>query len=223
MAKSKITPPTGAKGLFQLAAPWVADSTISYTVGSQRTFAELIKRDVDPVALVYTPMGLGRSVYEEDAALGAIIITLLSDSADPIYVPDTYILSYPDMAVVPYSWLVASVSLGMLPDSEDMTLLQQAIATSVSDYIGVQPTVTINRAATQDAISQTEHVKSVAAREAAIKNRVTVYQENRTLRDDLDAANTRNGLLQTNLVTAYARIAELEEALKKANENAGSS
>lgn len=221
MAKTKITPPIGATGLFQLALPWTADASKAYTVGALRSFAELIKNDIDPVELVYTPAGLSRSVYEEDAALGAVIVTLLNGSSDPIHVPDTYILSYPNMAVVPYSWLVVSASLGDLPDTEDFSLLQQAVATAVSDYIGVEPAVTIHRAQTQSSVTQEQHVQKTAARNAAIKNRVTVYQENRTLRDDLDAAKTRNALLQTTIVNQAARIKELEEALEQANQNNG--
>lgn len=221
MAKTKITPPIGATGLFQLAQPWTADASKSYTVGALRSFAELIKNDIDPVELVYTPIGLSRSTYEEDLALGAVIVTLLNASSDPIHVPDTYILSYPNMAVVPYSWLVVSASLGDLPDTEDFTLLQQAVASSISDYIGVEPVVNIHRAQTQSSVTQEQHVQKTAARNAAVKNRVTVYQENRTLRDDLDAAKTRNTLLQNTVISQAARIKELEEALEQANQNPG--
>lgn len=174
---ARVTPPMYAKGLFQLREPFVATSTVQYTVSAIRTFEEIRAKGDDPLALVYLPKSLTQADYQADVAQGAAVITLLSATEKPLYVPDTYILSYPNMGVVPYSWLVASLSLGMLPDSYDTSLLEEKLKGVVSDFIGVQPTVNIGRAATNRAVTDDEHVQLTATRQAAIKARDTDYAQ----------------------------------------------
>lgn len=172
---ARVTPPMYAKGLFQLRDPFAATPTVQYTVSAIRTFEEIRAKGDDPLALVYLPRQLTAVEYQADVAAGAAVITLLSATEKPLYVPDTYILSYPNMGAVPYSWLVASASLGMLPDSYDTNLLAEKIKGVISDFIGVESTVNIGRAPTTSAVTDDEHVQLTAARQAAIKNRSTDY------------------------------------------------
>lgn len=170
---ARVTPPLKAKGVFQLRAPFVADPKVAYTVQAIRTFEEIRVRGTDPMTLVYTPVGLTAAAYESDKLEGAVIITLMSATGAPMYVPDTYIESYPDMGNVNYSWLVCSVSLGPLPDAFDTSLLQQQIKSAVSDHIGVEPVVNIGKAALTEVVSSQTHAQLVAARNGAIKVRDT--------------------------------------------------
>lgn len=207
---ARVTPPPGSTGLFQLRAPFSINPNIVYHVSALRGFDELIARGTDPMALVYTPAGAGDTLYQSDVAAGAMIVALSSDTQPTYYVPDTYIDSYPNMAVVPHSWLVATCSLGMLPDTMDTTGIAQAIKQAISDFTGVESTVTITAAPTTDAVTQTQYVQLVAARQAAIKYRSTAYAEKLQLQSDNENLRQQNAAFVLIIEAQKARIDELE-------------
>lgn len=165
---ARVTPPLRIKGVFSLRAPFAANPNVAYTVQAIRSFEEIRARNTDPLTLIYTPAGLLKADYESDVAAGAVIITLMSATEKPIYVPDTYIDSYPDMGNIDYSWLIASVSLGPLPSTFDTSLLKGQIANVVAGYIGVAPVVNIGVAALTEVVSSETHAQLVAARKGAI-------------------------------------------------------
>jgi len=189
---ARITPPVGVTGLFILRAPFVAVATVAYHTGADRTFEEMISRGLDPVKMVYEPVGLTDTEYQADVAAGAHVITLLSETQKPLYVPDTYIESYPNMGVVPHSWVVLTVSMGMLPDSYDLTRAVNAVKRAVSDDTGVESDVTIATAPVTQAITQEQYVENTAARNAAIVNRSTDYTDKLALQAQVDQLKQQN-------------------------------
>lgn len=199
----RVTPPLNSRGLFILRLPFAASATTVYHVSAQRLFDEIIASKLDPVKLIYEPVGLGDPEYQADIAAGAAIITLISDTGKTMYVPDTYIESYPDMGTVPHSWVVCGISCGMLPDIYDTTALTTAVKEAVSNYTGIQSTVTINRAPVTDAITQTQFVQNTMARNAAITNQSTTYADNLQYAAQVAA-----------LKDANAKLIEMVEALQ---------
>lgn len=207
---ARVTPPIGANGIFQLRAPFSALTTVSYRVGAERTFEELLRDGEDALSLVYTPVGLTQTELDADKAAGALIVVLLSDTQAPIFVPDTYIDSYPDMGIVAHSWCVATISLGMLPDTMDTSGISKAIQEAVSDYTGVESTVQISKAPTTDVVTQAQYVQNVAARQAAIKNRTSTYAANLALTAQVAALQNQLTAYLTIIDAQTAKIAELE-------------
>jgi hypothetical protein len=170
---SLMTPSLHAAGLYQLASPWTIPANVIYECIAIRDFDDFVKKGEDVFTLYYQPMGLDRSVYEADRALGADIITLASATHPTIYVPSTYIVAYPFLGDIKYSHVVLSVSLGALPDAMDLTFVKAQVAAVVSDSIGVVPTVNVNVAPSTGLITQIEHQILETARQAAITNRKT--------------------------------------------------
>lgn len=172
---ARITPPLNAKGLFTVAEPFqsLVLPSVSYTVTAVRSFTEIRQRGSDPLELIYTPVGLTRTAYDEDLRNECLVVTLQSESGKPIYIPDSYITSYPNQGYVKYSHLVVSASLGALPDNFDTTLLKQVVGSVISDYIGVVPTVTVGKAGLSATLTDTQHQINETARQAAIQNRQT--------------------------------------------------
>jgi hypothetical protein len=165
---SRITPPLRSKGIFSLRSPFVAKPGVAYTVQAIRTFEEIRARGSDVLELVYSPVGLSKSYYEADLAAGAVIVTLMAATEKPIYVPDTYIESYPDMGNIDYQWLIASISLGSLPSNFDTSLLKSQIENVVAGFIGVRGTCNIGLGALTESVSSETHAQLVAARKGAI-------------------------------------------------------
>lgn len=186
---ARITPPIGAKGLFKVRSPYVVSAAAVYWVGAVRTYEELIAAKIDPLTQVYTPVQLGQPDYNQDIIEGAQVITLLSHVRPPLHIPDTYILEYPNMSLVPHSWIVCTVSCGILPDTYDLTRMQQTVAAAVSEYTGVQSTVTISTAPTTDSVTEEAYKEAKIVRDAALVNKSTDFVEKLALQEQLDKVN----------------------------------
>lgn len=207
---ARITPPMDIEGLFVLRHPFVATPNVEYKVKAHRKFVDIINQGLDPMALVYTPVGLTEADYAADDLAGATIISLHSATEKVIHVPDTYIDSYPDMGVIPHSWVVVSVSAGMLPDVYATDALEDVLKTAVSDHTGVDATVFVSRAPVLTAITQEQYAQNLAIRTAAIKNRNTTYSENIRLAGVVDTLTQANQELIELVESLQARIEELE-------------
>lgn len=170
---ARKTPPIGISGAFILRDPFELDVNSSHTVIALRTFAEMIARGQNPLSLVYATVGLTQTAYDQDKAAGALVVCLRDKNGNLVYVPDTYIESYPNMGSVPYSRLVVGVSMGMWPDSADLSHVLQAIGESVRAKTGVTPELHVTRAVATDTVSESRHAQLVSVRQNAITDTET--------------------------------------------------
>lgn len=205
---ARVTPPIGAKGLFKVRSPYAVSAAAIYWVGAVRTYEELIAAKIDPLTQVYTPVGMGQADYNQDIIEGAQVITLLSNVRPPLHIPDTYILEYPNMSIVPHSWIVCTVSCGILPDTYDLTRMQQTVAIAVSEYTGVQANVTISTAPTTDSVTEAAYLEAKAVRDAALLNKSTDFADKLLLQEQLDKANSYIADLTTIIDEQETTIAE---------------
>lgn len=187
MAVEKATPPLYAKGRYVLQSPWSADPAVIYTCMAIRTFEDCYERDIDVFTEFYQPHGLSESDFQQDRTLRANIITLISEEDGIIYVPDTYIDSYPNMANVTYSHVVVSLSLGPLPDFLSLDFMMQQMSNKASDVLGVAPDVKVNKAPHAGMITPEQHEVMEANRVAAIQNLETDYAKAKRLQETVNA------------------------------------
>lgn len=172
-----IIPPLESYGTFEVREPYVVKATSLYRTTAHRTYEEIAVSGVDVYQLAYAGVGLTKEDLQSDRVNQAVIVTLQSIDDGPIYIPSTYILSYPGMDFKPYSHLIGSVSMGPLADDFDVSLVADVISTVVSDTIGVTPTVQWHRVPHTGSVSLTQHEQLEEAREAAIVSRVTDHSE----------------------------------------------
>lgn len=170
---SRLTPPIQATGRYVLKPPFVARDDIVYTCIAIRKFKDIIELGIDVFKEYYEPMGLTQLEYRADDRAGATIVTLSNPDGEFIYVPDTYILSYPNMGDVNYSRVILSIDLGPLADHIPLDFLQSEVSGLVSDTIGLENEVKIHKAPSRDAISPEQHEIIEVARVSAITNRRT--------------------------------------------------
>lgn len=170
---SRMTPKLGTKGLFTLRSPFELVAGIEYHVAAVRSLEEVRVLDADPLTRIYLNNGLGKAEFEADRAEGAHIVTLLAVNQLPVYVPDTYILSFPSNDTVPYSRLVLTSNLGPLPKDFDVTLIEAKVKAAISDVLGIEPEVRFGELPFTGVITHDQHKALQIARSAAIKNRTT--------------------------------------------------
>lgn len=185
----KRTPPIDRFGRYELKVPWTADPAKTYTCEAIRSYPDCEERGLNVLEDIYVAMGLTETEYNADLTLDPNIITLMSDDGETIYVPDTYVVSYPNMGDVTYSHIVVSASIGPLPDYVPLDLLKANISALCSDVIGMEPEVNVNKAPHSGSITPSQHEASEAARVAAITLRETYYARSIRLQQELDAAN----------------------------------
>lgn len=189
-------PPIGTKGVYALSSPWSADAGVLYTCSAIRKFIDLENLGVDVYTTYYQTSGLDRSVYEQDRRDGVVLITLTSDRFSPIYVPSSYIASFPDLSYRNYQHIVLSASIGPLPDYMDLTFAKQAMATALSDIIGIEPTVFESVAPMDGVVSPDTHEALEVSRQSAINNRETDYAKVIDLQSQVVALSQRNAILE---------------------------
>ena len=192
---AKLTPPLLTKGRYTLISPFVAETTNLYTCVAIRTFEECREAGINVLDLYYLPLGLTNVEYSRDLNAKATLITLFSDDLKPLYVPDTYIETYPNLGQVNYNHVVLSVSLSSVPDFLDFSNLKLLMSSLVSDVTGVVPKVAIHKAASKGVITPEQHETIEVARVAAITHRTTDRAELLKANAKVTALETQNKIL----------------------------
>lgn len=180
---AKLTPPLGAFGKYELKAPWTTVANIAYKCVSLRRVEEIVKSGKDIYETFYKPMGLESKVADEDILKGVVFVGLLGTDGSRIYVPDTYIDSYPDQSSITYDYTVMSVDLGPQPSDMDLTSLIDEFKFIARDHTGIDVDniiVHIGRAQSNTMLTQEQHIAANDARMLKISNTpptVTQLQE----------------------------------------------
>lgn len=175
MPRIKRTPPMAVKGRFTVAAPFVIQPNNVYEVIALRYFEDVVADGEDVFKSFYEPVNLTQAIYKEDLALKAYIVTLRDPHGNFVFIPDTYITSFPNITDYEYHHFVASVSLGALPNYVDFTFMKQEIEGVVNKILGITPTVLINSAPKQGVVTPAQHEVAEANRAAAITMNESVY------------------------------------------------
>lgn len=173
----RLTPSIPSKGRYTLKDPFVAVPTVAYSTIALRKFQDIEEEGINVFAEYYEPMGLTEAVYLSDAREGALIVTLVDDVGNFIYVPDTYILSFPNMGDVKYQHVVLSISLGALPEYVPLDALKQTLSGLTSDMIGVSNVVSEHIAPSRGVVTPENHELMEIARTAAISMRTSERAE----------------------------------------------
>lgn len=178
-----VVPPLLLRGIFTLTPPFVVTPNTMYTVEAIRTFDEMIKLNVDIVSQVYTPVGLDKTAYDADVMALAKIVSLTAPGQPTVYVPTTYIAKMPDDTAVSYDYVVLSIPLGAVPTTlvSEMQQTMDALKDTVSDLIGIIPSVNISIAPSAGTVSSEQHRVNEENRLAAIKRRPTEHAANLAL------------------------------------------
>lgn len=192
------TPAIGMSGVYQVEPPWTLLPGKVYRCSGHRTFEQYIVSGEDPVEKVYAPVGLTEVEYLADSTLaGILVVTLVTEDGDTLSLPNKYIIDYPESAIVPHSWYVLTLSLGMLPDDYNLQRIEAAAKEAVSDYIGVEPNVFVVKKKIADVVTEAMAQQLYAIRQAAIRNRNSTYADKRYLEQQILELRAQNSDLIT--------------------------
>lgn len=196
----KKTPPLLTKGRYTVSAPFTVSPTSIYTCVAIRSFADIYQLGFDVYETYYEPMGLVNGTnmgtytfdFNVERNKQPNIITLRSEDGTFLYIPDTYITSFPDMGDVLYNHIVLSVSLGALPDYLDLSSLKAGIQSLTAQHFGVaSAVVSEHRSPSTNNPTRTQHETLEAARLGAITLLETDRAKALRLQNDVNLLNAK--------------------------------
>lgn len=174
---TKKTPPLYASGKWVLRTPWLAANDVTYVCHAIRTFEDIEKMGENVYERYYKPYITNGSThngvvwkFSDERLLYPNIVTLISNDNRIIYVPDTFITSFPDASEFTYRQVVLAVPLGILPDKFDVSHITAAIKDKVSSMLGITVTPLVSTASLTSNPTLEEHLSLEANRQAAIRN-----------------------------------------------------
>ena len=170
-----LVPSIGLAGIYTLLAPFSSKVLpgVQYTCAAARLMSDLIAEGIDPKARYYTANQLADSKYDEDLANGVCIVSLVSSTGSWVYVPSSYIASFPNMSGVTYAAVSLLVKLGAIPDTLSLDYLKTKLANVTSDTIGILPTIQSVVTSASAIVSSDDHKLIEAARQAKITGSTT--------------------------------------------------
>lgn len=184
MSRIKRTPSIGLTGIYQAIAPFILQSGFTYQCIAIRRFLDIEKEDIKVYETYYQPQALAPEIYAEDEEMDATIITLRRSDGLLIYIPDTFIASYPLLEGLQYVRMSLMIDCGVVRDNIDMEFVENQIVSFVKQVVN-PPSVKVNRVL------------------LPVKNTISVVDQ-----DALEAIRIANVEIHK---TDYARAKELEQ------------
>lgn len=172
------TPPIYATGQWKVIAPFTVDSQTTYTCKAVRSIEDLEARGVDPFTSFYQPYDITKADYDNDVKNLVNIVTLMSPTAATLYIPDTYIASYPDTTMMPYSHVVISASLGAVPDTLTLDDTLERVNEVVKESTGIDTQARVHIAGVMtQGVDFTTHLSLENQRLQRIKDNQSLYAQ----------------------------------------------
>lgn len=208
MNQTNMIPAPWAAGQFEAVIPFdnIVDTATYYTVEAIRTIPEMQGEKLDIYTKVLQPAGIPKDettkYIDEMIKAKAVIIALTSSGNAPVYVPSSYLSSFPAVDGVVYEHLCLLVDLGACPPGladkiqEQMDYIRQYVVTS----IGVDATVQTGTIPTKGYVPKEQAELWETTRQLKIADSTTLIIEN----EKLKKANAEQA----------AYIAKLEDAVK---------
>lgn len=136
-----ITPDIDSVGKYRFKAPFDAlgNEQTEFTCMSIRRLADILAGGTNVYKAFYEPYKISETDYRKDVAQGVSIIGLQSAAGAWLYIPNSYLASYPDVSGVRYAMITLSSDLGALPETYDLRALINEINDLIYARLGVRP------------------------------------------------------------------------------------
>lgn len=206
-------PSINTSGRFVLKKPFIAKEQVRYNVTALREFSDLYVRGIDVYSKYYKPFGLvdgtvvnGKTFsFSAETKSNPVIVTLEGSDDTVLYVPSTYIDTYPIVGDVVYSRLILTADLGALPDDVPLDSILQDVEDLIQSRFGVNSVVRVARGYTDQQPTLEEHEILEQSRVGAITSAQNNFTENQELRKtaeflDAQVKTMTQILIENNLI-----------------------
>lgn len=188
-----ILPTIGSSGYYELRPP--LDSQVvpgeRYTCQAVRRISDYLANNEDIKTDVYQKLGLPDSEWESDSTIDQYIVSLQSDKGHWLYIPASYIVTYPITNGVPYRAVMIAVSLPSMPADRDLTFLETDIRNLISDSLGVVPVIKQVETSRVVLVADAVHTTKQMERDMLSSGRVTDRARFMQIQQDYQVALTK--------------------------------
>jgi len=192
MNQTNMIPGIYAAGQFEAVIPFdqIVDAERYYTVEAIRTVAEMQSRNLDIYSLVLQPAGIPKDettkYIDEFLTNKAVIIVLTLPGDTPVYIPSTYLSSFPAIDGVVLEHLCILADCGAVTPTIK-TLLDETlneVSQVIEKSLGVKNTVRFGVIPTKSYLSKTQADAWEQSRQLAINGTTNTIIENQQLKDE---------------------------------------
>lgn len=197
---SNIIPPTDTVGIWKVKLPYTVKATQPYWLVAVRMFEDITKTGQDVYKTYYEPYikngdlipGTGDTFsFQNEIDARARILTIKSEAGEVLYIPSTFVESFPDTDITLYRPMIISINLGIFRDGYDYSILLQELEEVCKASTGVDNVQTaIHAAPSTDGLSVADmealelaRLNKTANTETNIERVVRLEAENAQLRD----------------------------------------
>lgn len=164
---TNVIPPIDTTGIWELKTPFTTKLNTAYTLIAQRKFEDVTKLGKDVYSAYYLPYNIkeGENIpgtsevffFAKEVENNVVILTLRDSVGNILYVPSSFVLSYPDTSIVPYRLMIASIVLGIFRPDVDYSILVANLEDVCKATLGLDNvTVNIHAGPTSGGLSATE-------------------------------------------------------------------
>ena len=187
-------PSLGMSGYYSLSSPYNAllSSTTQYTCVGVMSITGAQAQGVDVLNNIYLANGDTLANYNIAAANDTMLVSVSSGTGDIYTFPITALSGVPTGEGIVYRNTVLGIGLSAIPDTMDLSALQNEISNLVYNTLGVKSTVFLTTVGAATVLSVQQDQLVTAARQAAISVPANTLYENSVL-------TQQNTLLQSKL------------------------
>lgn len=185
-----VIPTIGSSGYFSLKTPFNTLLTEGerYTCQGIRRISDYVANNENPKDTIYIKYGLSQEDFDRDKEVDMSIASLQSDKGHWLYVPCTYILSYPEVNGIPYRAMALVVSLPSLPADTDFSSIISTFKNVVLNRLGVDSSVKLVETSRVVLVTDDIHEAKSAERELRALDKTTDYGRAQKLEMELTNA-----------------------------------
>lgn len=196
----QMTPAMYARGKYQVRSPFVIDENITYVTHAIRSFKDCETRGISVWKDIYESKGLSEEEYLADSKLGANIITLMSETGPTLYVPDTFILAYPNMGEAIPQRVILSIDLGIITSHWNENWLINQVENLASDVVGGSPEAKLHIAPVLGSTDAQSAPLVEGIRQVSVANRTSDYARALNAEKTVDYLTEKTKALESKLL-----------------------
>lgn len=189
-----ITPELGATGKYKYKAPFdtLGNNQTEFTCISVRTLTECLSVGENPFKKYYQPFGLTEEQYRTDVSQGASIVGLQSTVGTSLYLPNSFLLSYPDVSGVRYVTMVIGADIGAIPETMNLEVLCTEVQDVIYTRLGVMPDVKPVITSQPALISHDDHEKLERVRASTVQENKSLSAQILDLKSQISQLTVQN-------------------------------
>lgn len=200
-----IEPKVGSKGVYTFKPPYdsLTNNQTELECMAVRKLTNALASGENVFAKYYKPYKLTQADYEVDLLQDITLVDLQSALGSWVYVPNSYIASYPDSSGVRYRVMALAVELGAIPDTLVLDPIIDDIRALLHSRLGVIPTIQPVAVSQPALVSYSDHERLETARIGRVSVENSLQMRYDTLYNERQELLRKNKVLSDYIISKH--------------------